>query len=167
MYCDVKWISAFFVLFVQPLPGGVMHSYVLSGFAREASAHRATVVDSIPFTHPAHVPALLELLRHQCAINTLLRSCVTSQGAGTGGRFIYFLTSWHLWKMDELGQEKWKRVSNQMLFFFLMVQFVTCTMKSCQSLRPASLWPSTDLTATPSLSVSISCKIFNEAQVWL
>lgn len=83
----------FFVLFVQPLPGGVMHSYVLSGFAREASAHRATVVDSIPFTHPAHVPALLELLRHQCAINTLLRSCVTSQGAGTGGRFIYFLTS--------------------------------------------------------------------------
>lgn len=118
MYCDVKWISAFFVLFVQPLPGGVMHSYVLSGFAREASAHRATVVDSIPFTHPAHVPALLELLRHQCAINTLLRSCVTSQGAGTGGRFIYFLTSWNLWKMDELGQEKWKRVSNQMLFFF-------------------------------------------------
>lgn len=118
MYCDVKWISAFFFLFVQPLPGGVMHSYVLSGFAREASAHRATVVDSIPFTHPAHVPALLELLRHQCAINTLLRSCVTSQGVGTGGRFIYFFTSWHLWKMDDLGQEKWKRVSNQMLFFF-------------------------------------------------
>lgn len=39
---------------------------------------------SIPFTHPAHVPALLELLRHQCAINTLLRTCVTSQRAGTG-----------------------------------------------------------------------------------
>ncbi|XP_073344961.1 mediator of RNA polymerase II transcription subunit 1-like isoform X2 [Pagrus major] len=71
-------------VFKVPLPGGVMHSYTLSGFAWEVSAHRATVVDSVPFTHPAHVPALLELLRHQCAINTLLRSCVAPQGAGTG-----------------------------------------------------------------------------------
>ncbi|XP_054478514.1 mediator of RNA polymerase II transcription subunit 1 isoform X2 [Anoplopoma fimbria] len=62
-----------------PLPGGVIHSYVLPGEAWELSAQRATAVDSIPFTHPAHVPALLELLRHQCAINTLLRSCITSQ----------------------------------------------------------------------------------------
>ncbi|XP_070784688.1 mediator of RNA polymerase II transcription subunit 1-like [Enoplosus armatus] len=66
-------------IFTVPLPGGVMHSYVLPGAAWEAPAQRGTIVDSIPFTHPAHVPALLELLRHQCAINTLLRSCVTSQ----------------------------------------------------------------------------------------
>lgn len=69
---------------VQPLPGGVTHSYVLPGAAWEVPAHRGTVVDSIPFTHPAHVPALLELLRHQCTFNTLLSTCVTSQHASTG-----------------------------------------------------------------------------------
>lgn len=69
---------------VQPLPGGVMHSYVLPGAAWEVVPQIGTVVDSIPFTHPAHVPALLELLRHQSAINTLLRSCITSECAGTG-----------------------------------------------------------------------------------
>ncbi|XP_044031731.1 mediator of RNA polymerase II transcription subunit 1 isoform X2 [Siniperca chuatsi] len=67
-------------IFTVPLPGGVMHSYVLPGAAWE----RGAVVDSIPFTHAAHVPALLELLRHQCAINTLLRSCITSRCARTG-----------------------------------------------------------------------------------
>uniref|UniRef100_A0A8C3B5B4 Mediator of RNA polymerase II transcription subunit 1 n=1 Tax=Cyclopterus lumpus TaxID=8103 RepID=A0A8C3B5B4_CYCLU len=66
-------------LCVQPLPGGVMHRYVLAGAAWEVPAQRATAVDSIPFTHPAHVPGLLALLRHRCAINTLLRSCITSQ----------------------------------------------------------------------------------------
>ncbi|KAI3355395.1 hypothetical protein L3Q82_018237 [Scortum barcoo] len=67
-----------------PLPGGVMHTYVLPGAAWEAPAQRGTVVDGVPFTHPAHVPALLELLRHQCAINTLLSSCFTSRRARAG-----------------------------------------------------------------------------------
>ncbi|CAB1452492.1 unnamed protein product [Pleuronectes platessa] len=49
-----------------------------------APAQRATLMDSVPFTHPAHVPAALELLRHQCVINALLRSCVTSQSARPG-----------------------------------------------------------------------------------
>ncbi|XP_019131051.2 mediator of RNA polymerase II transcription subunit 1-like [Larimichthys crocea] len=71
-------------VFTAPLPGGVMHSYVLPGAAWEVPAQRAALVDSIPFTHPAHVPALLELLRHQCAINTLLTSCMTSERARTG-----------------------------------------------------------------------------------
>ncbi|XP_063729962.1 mediator of RNA polymerase II transcription subunit 1-like isoform X5 [Eleginops maclovinus] len=71
-------------IFTAPLPGSVMHRYILPGAAWEVPALRGTVVDSIPFTHPAHVPALLELLRHQCAINTLLRSCMTSQCTGTG-----------------------------------------------------------------------------------
>ncbi|XP_067433891.1 mediator of RNA polymerase II transcription subunit 1-like isoform X1 [Thunnus thynnus] len=63
-------------IFTVPLPGDVMHSYIFPGAAWEVPAQRATVMDNIPFTHPAHVPALLELLRHQCAINTLLRSCM-------------------------------------------------------------------------------------------
>ncbi|TKS87548.1 Mediator of RNA polymerase II transcription subunit 1 [Collichthys lucidus] len=70
-------------VFTAPLPGGVMHTYVLPGAAWEVPAQRAALVDSIPFTHPAHVPALLELLRHQCAINTLLTSCMTSERART------------------------------------------------------------------------------------
>uniref|UniRef100_UPI003AAC6404 mediator of RNA polymerase II transcription subunit 1-like n=1 Tax=Centroberyx gerrardi TaxID=166262 RepID=UPI003AAC6404 len=68
-------------MFIVPLPGEVTHSYVFPGAAWEAPAQRGAVVDSVPLTHPAHVPALLELLRHQCAINTLLSSCVTSQWA--------------------------------------------------------------------------------------
>ncbi|KAM7390210.1 hypothetical protein PAMA_008406 [Pampus argenteus] len=69
-------------VFTVPLPGDVMHSYIFPGAAWEASAQRAAVMDSIPFTHPAQVPALLELLRHQCTINTLLRSCLcASQGS--------------------------------------------------------------------------------------
>ncbi|TDG97468.1 hypothetical protein EPR50_G00226220 [Perca flavescens] len=71
------------IIFTVPLPGGVMHSYILPGDAWEVPAQRGTVVDSVPFTHPARVPALLDLLRHQCAINTLLRSCIASQCAGT------------------------------------------------------------------------------------
>ncbi|XP_042366141.1 mediator of RNA polymerase II transcription subunit 1 isoform X2 [Plectropomus leopardus] len=70
-------------IFTLRLPGGAMHSYIVSRAAWVVPPQRATVVDNVPFTHPAHVPALLELLRHQCAINTLLRSCVTSQCTGT------------------------------------------------------------------------------------
>ncbi|XP_020350255.1 mediator of RNA polymerase II transcription subunit 1-like isoform X2 [Oncorhynchus kisutch] len=66
------------VFSIQPLPGKEIHSYVLPGAAWEEAALRGTLMSTIPFTHPAHVPALLELLRHQCAINTLLASCITS-----------------------------------------------------------------------------------------
>lgn len=65
----------------QPLPDGVTHRYILPGAPWDVSAQRAAALDSIPFTHPAHVAALLELLRHQCAINILLRTCVASQHA--------------------------------------------------------------------------------------
>nr|XP_043876444.1 mediator of RNA polymerase II transcription subunit 1 isoform X2 [Solea senegalensis] len=60
----------------------VSHSYILPRAAWQAPAQIATVMSSVPFTHPAHVPALLELLRHQCVINTLLRSCVTGATPG-------------------------------------------------------------------------------------
>uniref|UniRef100_A0A3Q0QVD8 Mediator of RNA polymerase II transcription subunit 1 n=1 Tax=Amphilophus citrinellus TaxID=61819 RepID=A0A3Q0QVD8_AMPCI len=72
-------------IFTVPLPGGVIHSYIFPGTAWDLPAHRGAVVDSVPFTHPGHVPALLELLRPQCTINTLLRSCFTSQCASSAG----------------------------------------------------------------------------------
>ncbi|XP_037829275.1 mediator of RNA polymerase II transcription subunit 1 isoform X3 [Kryptolebias marmoratus] len=77
-------------LLAVPLPGGVTHSYVLPGTAWDAPTQRATVVDGVPFTQPAHVPALLELLRHQCAINTLLRSCVCAPSTNPG-----LICEWH------------------------------------------------------------------------
>ncbi|XP_005730557.1 mediator of RNA polymerase II transcription subunit 1-like isoform X2 [Pundamilia nyererei] len=72
------------MIFTVTLPGGVMHSYVFPGAAWDVPAHRGAVVDSVPFTHPGHVPALLEVLRHQCAINTLLRSCFIFHCASPG-----------------------------------------------------------------------------------
>ncbi|XP_040922130.1 mediator of RNA polymerase II transcription subunit 1 [Toxotes jaculatrix] len=66
-------------IFTVPLPGGVMHSYIFPGAAWEVPSQRGTIMDRIPFTHPAHVPAILDVLRHQCVINTLLRNCMTSQ----------------------------------------------------------------------------------------
>ncbi|XP_069015787.1 mediator of RNA polymerase II transcription subunit 1-like [Embiotoca jacksoni] len=71
--------------FQLPLPSGVMHSYIFPGAAWSAAAHKGATVGSVPFTHPAHVPALLELLRQQCTINTLLGSCFApQQGARPG-----------------------------------------------------------------------------------
>ncbi|XP_019740302.1 mediator of RNA polymerase II transcription subunit 1-like isoform X2 [Hippocampus comes] len=61
------------------LPGDVTHTYVFPAEAWEAASHAGVALDAVPFTHAAHVPRLVELLRHQCAINTLLKSCM-SQG---------------------------------------------------------------------------------------
>ncbi|XP_056155192.1 mediator of RNA polymerase II transcription subunit 1 [Lampris incognitus] len=64
---------------IVTLPAEKKHSYVLPEAAWELPALCGTMVDSIPFTHPAHVPPVLEVLRHQCAVNTLLTTCLTSQ----------------------------------------------------------------------------------------
>ncbi|XP_051796295.1 mediator of RNA polymerase II transcription subunit 1 isoform X2 [Acanthochromis polyacanthus] len=71
-------------IFAVPLPGGMMHSCVLPGAAWDVPAHRGIVVDGVAFTHPAHVSALVDVLRHQCAINTLLRSCFSVRCSGPG-----------------------------------------------------------------------------------
>lgn len=168
MYCDVKWISSFF--FVCPASSWwcdaqLCSLWICTGGVRPQSDRRGQYSLHPPCTCPGPAGAASTSVRHQHPAEEL---CHLSGCRNRWEIYLFFNIMTSVKKMDELGQEKLKRVSNQMLFFFfLMVQFVTCTMKSCQSLRPASLWPSTDLTATPSLSVSISCKIFNEAQVWL
>ncbi|XP_029001823.1 mediator of RNA polymerase II transcription subunit 1 isoform X2 [Betta splendens] len=70
-------------IFKVCLPG-VTHSYIFPESAWGAPGHRGTVIESVPFTHPAQVPALLELLRQQCALNALLSSCITSQRVSSG-----------------------------------------------------------------------------------
>uniref|UniRef100_A0A3P9K680 Mediator of RNA polymerase II transcription subunit 1 n=1 Tax=Oryzias latipes TaxID=8090 RepID=A0A3P9K680_ORYLA len=66
-------------LFTVLLPDGETQRYVFPGASWDAPEQRASVVEAVSFTHPAQVPALLQLLRHQCAVNALLRSCWASQ----------------------------------------------------------------------------------------
>lgn len=53
-------------------------AYIFPRAVWDVPAQRATMVEHIPFTHPAQVPALVMLLRHQSAINALLRSCMAT-----------------------------------------------------------------------------------------
>ncbi|XP_015252992.1 PREDICTED: mediator of RNA polymerase II transcription subunit 1-like isoform X1 [Cyprinodon variegatus] len=64
-------------IFRVVLPEGEIHTYILPEAAWDVPTQRAALLDGVPFTHPAHVCAILELLRHQCAYNTLLNSCFT------------------------------------------------------------------------------------------
>ncbi|XP_014847701.1 PREDICTED: mediator of RNA polymerase II transcription subunit 1 [Poecilia mexicana] len=54
------------------------HCYFLNGDAPVQDGHslQGTMVSKIPFRHPAHVPLLLDIIRHQAAYNTLIGSCV-------------------------------------------------------------------------------------------
>ncbi|KAJ8418701.1 hypothetical protein AAFF_G00002000 [Aldrovandia affinis] len=70
--------------FLVPLPENQTHGYVLTGDMWDMAALKGALVHSVPFTHPAHIPALLELLRHQAALNTLLASCITCHRSRPG-----------------------------------------------------------------------------------
>lgn len=62
----------------QLLDAGVTQTFAFPRAAWDVPAQRATMVDCIPFTHSAQVPALVMLLRHQSTINSLLRSCMAT-----------------------------------------------------------------------------------------
>ncbi|KAF4519193.1 hypothetical protein B566_EDAN013486 [Ephemera danica] len=55
-------------------------------FLTEGRGLGAVLVQSIPFTHPAHVPQVLALLRQQALFNTLVASCVRPTGRHVGLR---------------------------------------------------------------------------------
>ncbi|XP_030623482.1 mediator of RNA polymerase II transcription subunit 1-like [Chanos chanos] len=61
------------------LPDSEVHSYLLSAAEWRYDLWRGMFIHTVRFSHPAHVPAILEILRHQSAINVLLASCITSQ----------------------------------------------------------------------------------------
>ncbi|XP_048827886.1 mediator of RNA polymerase II transcription subunit 1 isoform X2 [Brienomyrus brachyistius] len=73
--CSGSWENgdAHFVL----LPKNQTYSFALSEAVENPTSLEGSFVRDVPFSHPAHVPALLELLRHQSALNTLLFSCIT------------------------------------------------------------------------------------------
>ncbi|XP_066538814.1 mediator of RNA polymerase II transcription subunit 1-like isoform X2 [Hoplias malabaricus] len=64
--------------FLMTLPDAELHSYVFCDPEWKCDSWKGALIHTVPFTHPAHVPAILELLRHQSVINTLLASCVSS-----------------------------------------------------------------------------------------
>uniref|UniRef100_A0A672RFS6 Mediator of RNA polymerase II transcription subunit 1 n=1 Tax=Sinocyclocheilus grahami TaxID=75366 RepID=A0A672RFS6_SINGR len=63
--------------FYTSLPGQ-QHCYFLNGDApvQDGRFLQGAYVSKIPFRHPAQVPALLDIIRHQAAYNTLIGSCV-------------------------------------------------------------------------------------------
>nr|XP_042700723.1 mediator of RNA polymerase II transcription subunit 1-like isoform X4 [Chrysemys picta bellii] len=64
--------SCFFV----SLPDCLKHSYFINK-GTEKSGITGALVSKIPFTHPKCVPAIIEILRHQVAYNTLIGSCLS------------------------------------------------------------------------------------------
>ncbi|XP_053571789.1 mediator of RNA polymerase II transcription subunit 1-like [Bombina bombina] len=64
--------------FTVSLPDCLDHCYVINSRLDNESATMGILVDKIPFTHPSHVPLILEVLRHQAAYNALISSCVPS-----------------------------------------------------------------------------------------
>ncbi|XP_065439889.1 mediator of RNA polymerase II transcription subunit 1-like isoform X3 [Chrysemys picta bellii] len=64
--------SCFFV----SLPDCPKHSYFINK-GTEKSGITGALVSKIPFTHPKCVPAIIEILRHQVAYNTLIGSCLS------------------------------------------------------------------------------------------
>ncbi|XP_056627467.1 mediator of RNA polymerase II transcription subunit 1 isoform X2 [Triplophysa dalaica] len=63
--------------FYACLPGQ-QHCYYLNGDApvQDGRSLQGALVHKIPFRHPAQVPTLLDIIRHQAAYNTLIGSCV-------------------------------------------------------------------------------------------
>uniref|UniRef100_A0A8C9WRH9 Mediator of RNA polymerase II transcription subunit 1 n=1 Tax=Scleropages formosus TaxID=113540 RepID=A0A8C9WRH9_SCLFO len=63
--------------FYASLPGQ-QHCYFLNRDApvQDGRCLQGALVSKIPFRHPAQVPALLDVIRHQAAYNTLIGSCV-------------------------------------------------------------------------------------------
>ncbi|XP_067406500.1 mediator of RNA polymerase II transcription subunit 1-like [Emydura macquarii macquarii] len=62
--------------FLVSLPDCSKHSYFINK-GTEKSGITGALVSKIPFTHPKCVPAIIEILRHQVAYNTLIGSCVS------------------------------------------------------------------------------------------
>lgn len=69
-------LVSYFLLY-QSLPGQ-QHCYFLNCDApvQDGRCLQGALVSKIPFRHPAQVPALLDVIRHQAAYNTLIASCV-------------------------------------------------------------------------------------------
>lgn len=67
-----------------------LHCYFLNGDApvQDGRSLQGALVSKIPFRHPAQVPLLLDIIRHQAAYNTLIASCVKYSSIKEGKNWI-------------------------------------------------------------------------------
>lgn len=84
--CDFYNNTVYAPLFNKCLPGQ-QHCYYLNGDApvQDGRSLQGALVHKIPFRHPAQVPTLLDIIRHQAAYNTLIGSCVKKTYIKEGG----------------------------------------------------------------------------------
>ncbi|XP_052554962.1 mediator of RNA polymerase II transcription subunit 1-like isoform X2 [Tympanuchus pallidicinctus] len=64
--------------FIVSLPDCPKHCYFINK-GPEKSNLAGALLSKIPFTHPKCVPAVIEILRHQVAYNSLISSCVSDK----------------------------------------------------------------------------------------
>ncbi|XP_073686441.1 mediator of RNA polymerase II transcription subunit 1-like [Garra rufa] len=84
---EIFWTEG--VQFVVPLPASEYHSYVFPGAEWGRESWKGALIHTVPFTHPGHVPALLNILRHQSAINVLLASCFSDHNHHIDADLLY------------------------------------------------------------------------------
>lgn len=87
-------------MFAQVLPDQ-LHCYFLNGDApvQDGRSLQGALVSKIPFRHPAQVPLLLDIIRHQAAYNTLIGSCVKYPSIKEGK---IWLLSYYAWSVNHM-----------------------------------------------------------------
>ncbi|XP_069469935.1 mediator of RNA polymerase II transcription subunit 1-like [Ambystoma mexicanum] len=77
--------------FLVTLPDSQKHCYFINNCSCKGDILMGVLVIKIPFTHPKHMPCILEVLRHQSVYNTLISSCVSKCGTSASvSEFLHF-----------------------------------------------------------------------------
>ncbi|XP_043082616.1 mediator of RNA polymerase II transcription subunit 1 isoform X2 [Puntigrus tetrazona] len=121
--------------FVVPLLASECHSYVFPGAEWGRESWKGALIHTVPFTHPGHVPALLDLLRHQSAINVLLASCFSNHSRHIGAGLLYDLRCEILPETDHCLSVTFSFDDNDHLAV-LQVTVVDSHQMSCRLLMP-------------------------------
>ena len=138
MYCDVKESAFCFYFFCAVSSwwrdAQLCSLWICMGGVCPQSDRRGQYSLHPPCTCPGPAGAAATSVCHQHPAEELchLPGC---RNRWEKSFFFFFKHHEMCEKWTSSGRKNLKRVSNQMLF---MVQFATCTMKSCWSLRPAS-----------------------------
>lgn len=111
-------------MLLQVLPDQ-QHCYFLNGDApvQDGRSLQGALVSKIPFRHPAQVPLLLDIIRHQAACNNLIGSCVRRTTIKEG----QCLSSGLLYLVNQ--QHGFCHYSNYCI--------CCCSLRHC---RPAAVW---------------------------
>lgn len=101
-----------------------VHCYFLNGDApvQDGRSLQGALVSKIPFCHPAQVPLLLDIIRHQAAYNTLIGSCVKRTSIKEG----ICLLSGSVWSV--------------LCLRYLTSDLTSSCLFSVRQCRPAAVW---------------------------